>query len=42
MIENGTGLTAPEIRISNSGKQVELYRQITDHFDNVWDKAIEI
>jgi hypothetical protein len=42
MIENGTGLTAPEIRISNSGKQVDLFRIITDHFGNVWDKATDI
>jgi len=42
MIEQGTGLTAPEIRISRKGKQVELFKQITEHFDNVWKDAEEV
>lgn len=42
MIEKGTGLTAPEIRISNRGKQVALFKQVKGHFDNVWDAATEV
>jgi hypothetical protein len=42
MIEKGTGLTAPEIRISNHGKQSDLFKKIQDHFEIVWSDATEI
>ncbi len=42
IIENGTGLTAPEVRISNRGKQIDIFKQINDHFDNVWKRATKI
>jgi len=42
IIEKGTGLDAPEIRIRNRGKQVEIFKKIQEHFDNVWSEAEKV
>tara|TARA_R110001583_G_scaffold188376_1_gene350461 strand:+ start:2009 stop:2833 length:825 start_codon:yes stop_codon:yes gene_type:complete len=42
IIEKGTGLTAPEIRINKHGKQAPLFEIITDHFNEVWKDATKI
>jgi hypothetical protein len=42
IIEKGTGLTAPEIRINKHGKQAALFKIITDHFNEVWKGAKKI
>lgn len=36
-INNLTGLTAPEIRIVNKGKQADIFSQIEGHFRTIWD-----
>jgi hypothetical protein len=42
IIEKGTGLTAPEIRINKFGKQAQLFKIISDHFNEVWKSATKI
>ncbi len=38
-IKNRTGLTAPEIRVINKGKQADIFSIIEGHFLDVWSES---
>jgi hypothetical protein len=42
LLEKDTGLTAPEIRLHNHGKQVDLFNKVQKHYDDIWAKSTEI
>jgi len=39
-LNDGTGLSAPELRVVNKGSQIDFFKKIERHFETIWDSFV--